>query len=121
MLKGGLPKKLARDLAASNKRRSTALNRAGSGAAGPKGAKGAAAAGGSAEQDVDDLAATLLQGQGALTLPDRQAGGPFAQARRVLALACPKLLPCRDGEKARISKFIEDAIAKGEGWIWRVG
>jgi len=59
----------------------------------------------------------VLRGSvGASTLPEAPPGGlggPLAQARRVLALSsAPERLPCRDSEKAAVTKFIEDSMGE---------
>ena len=67
------------------------------------------------DEDIDELAEGLLRGQGATELPERGPRGPLAEARRVLSLAnAPTELPCRDGEKAKVVKFMEDIMTKGE-------
>ena len=83
------------------------------------------------DDDIEELAEGLLSAgglKGASTLPDRMGSGgaagtssdgggdPLVEARRALSLAnAPSELPCRDTEKARITKFVEDIIGQGEG------
>eukprot|EP00955_Chlamydomonas_euryale_P052156 355075-Chlamydomonas_euryale.AAC.2 len=53
---------------------------------------------------------------GAGSIPSVPRGGAaaaFASARRALSLAAPRSLPCRDAEKARIARFLLDAVGCG--------
>ncbi|GAX79990.1 hypothetical protein CEUSTIGMA_g7430.t1 [Chlamydomonas eustigma] len=123
MLKGGLPKKYQRNIAASRRRtaanRRNAANRQASGIASTSGQRDKGSLQGKASSillggnDVEELAEGLLNGQGAVSLPVRGAGGPLAAARRCLLLSnTPSELPCRDMEKTRVTKFVENIIDK---------
>jgi hypothetical protein len=121
MLKGGLPKKYQRNIAASQRR--TAANRQACGRTSTSGRRDRGAVQSKVpnvllgENDVEELAEGLLKGQGAVSLPVRGAGGPLAAARQSLLLSnAPSELPCRDKEKARVTKFVENIIDKGDDW-----
>ena len=134
MLKGGLPKKY-QGVAAGRRSAANKLTAAGAAGSSQQAAAGGGGGGGRRQArlggcggddgDIDDLTEGLLQRgglQGAAVVPERGAGGPLAAARRALSLAnTPAELPCRDAEKARITKFVEDIIVKGEGGVGGVG
>lgn len=68
------------------------------------------------ETGRDESDGLVLVGAGAAAVPERAPLTPLATARRALALSSiPSSLPCRDKEKAQLTRFVDEAITEEGG------